>query len=182
MGPFDDHMIEPCVNIILFNLGPGHVSWHNGPLNIIKHNKVLIMTQIDFYIIKKPNTTPLSIACRLASKAYEKDHKVVLMAQNDLDAAQLDDALWTITDISFIPHCLAKHAISSTPIIIVTPDSTPSDIQDILINIGANVPNNYSDFARIMEVVGTQDEQKAQGRARYKAYQAQGHEINTHSI
>lgn len=116
------------------------------------------MPQIDFYI---SNATTLDqrlvLACRLADKAYRSGHKVYVHCASDAQAQQLDDLLWTFQPSSFVPHALSTTALSDSPVGIGS-GQQHGNSGDVLINLDNAVPANFSNYARVLEVV-VQDEQ-----------------------
>jgi DNA polymerase-3 subunit chi len=137
------------------------------------------MTRIDFHtnIADK-----VSYACRLARKAYAAKAKLVLLAEDDVQAAQLNDALWTLSDTDFLPHVLAGDALASqTPIIVTASDTDPTPHYDMLINLTRRTPAMFAQYARVFEIISTNEEDAAEGRKRYVAYKKLAHPL-THFV
>lgn len=111
------------------------------------------MPQIDFYI---SNATALEqrlvLACRLADKAYRNGHKVYMHCANDTQARQLDDLLWSFQPSSFVPHALTTAAPADSPVRIGSGEQRWSN-GDVLINLNDIIPADFSDYARVLEVV-----------------------------
>ncbi len=55
-------------------------------------------------------------------------------------------------------------------------------MHDVLVNLTESVPDFYNEFSRVVEVLGSADGQRSQGRARYVADRSAGCEINTHRL
>jgi DNA polymerase-3 subunit chi len=137
------------------------------------------MTRIDFHtnIADK-----VSYACRLARKAYAANAKLVLLADDDAQAAQLNDALWTLSDTDFLPHVLSGDALASqTPIIVTASDTDPVPHYDMLINLTRRTPASFAQYARVFEIISTDEDDAAEGRKRYVAYKKLAHPL-THFV
>jgi DNA polymerase-3 subunit chi len=137
------------------------------------------MTRIDFHT-NIPDK--VSYACRLARKAYAARGKVVLLAESAEQAAQLNEALWTIGDTDFIPHVLAGDPLAAdTPVIVADSDAAELPHHDMLVNLTRSTPANFAQFARVFEIISTDEEDAAAGRKRYVAYKQQAYPL-THFV
>jgi DNA polymerase-3 subunit chi len=137
------------------------------------------MTRIDFHT-NIPDK--LTYACRLARKAYAARGKVVLLAESAEQAAQLNEALWTIGDNDFIPHVLAGDPLAAkTPVIVADSDEAELPHHDMLVNLTRRTPANFAQFARVFEIISTDEEDAAAGRKRYVAYKQQAYPL-THFV
>ncbi len=141
------------------------------------------MTRVDFYLINE--TTSLGrhrFACRLTEKIYRKKHKLYIHCQDQQQAHQIDELLWTYQDQSFIPHNIYGEGPTPPPPIQVGFGVEPKEHRDILLNYSAEVPGFYSQFRRIIEIVSQDDAAKAASREHYKFYKQQGYDIQTHDL
>ena len=137
------------------------------------------MTRVDFHT-NIPDK--VAYACRLARKAYGASGKVVLLAADEAQAAQLNEALWTFSDTDFLPHVMAGDALAAqTPIIVTASMSAPLPHTDILVNLGQSVPDGVDRFARVFEIVSIDEQDAAEGRKRYVAYKKQSYPL-THFV
>jgi DNA polymerase III subunit chi len=137
------------------------------------------MTRIDFHtnIADK-----LGYACRLARKAYAARAKVVLLAEDAAQAAQLDEALWTLGETDFIPHVMAGDPLAGeTPVIVTASDEAELPHHDMLVNLTRKTPANLAKFARVFEIISTDEQDAAAGRQRYVAYKQQSYPL-THFV
>jgi DNA polymerase-3 subunit chi len=137
------------------------------------------MTRIDFHtnIADK-----LSYACRLARKAYASRARVVVLAESEEQAAALDAALWTLSDTDFIPHVPAGDPLApQTPVIITADDAAPLPHYEMLVNLTRRRPGNVDRFARVFEIISTDEADAAEGRKRYVAYKKQDYPL-THFV
>jgi len=137
------------------------------------------MTRIDFHT-NIPDK--LSYACRLARKAYAARGKVVLLADSPTQAAELNDALWTLSGTDFIPHVMAGDPLApETPVIVTVDEGAELPHRDMLVNLTRRTPAGFDQFARVFEIISTDEEDAAAGRARYVAYKRQQYPL-THFV
>lgn len=140
-------------------------------------------TRVDFYLLSSEQAADRCLlACRLLEKAYYKGHRVFVFCDNQQDAENLDELLWTFKEDSFIPHNLQGEGPEPPPPIQIGYSKEPRGFNDILLNLAPHVPPFYSKFKRVMELVSNEQQQKEQSRVHYKYYRAQGCTLHTHDI
>lgn len=137
------------------------------------------MTEVTFHF-NAPEKT--GYACRLLRKAVASGAKVVVTGEGG-QLRELDTALWTFSAHDFIPHCLDAAAppavLAASPVILSeSPRAAPH--QQVLVNLGGAVPEGFERFERLIEVVGTGDDDRLQGRQRWKHYADRGYAIVKH--
>jgi len=137
------------------------------------------MTRIDFYILSD-NHNRLDFMCRLTEKLYRDGQRLHIHAANDNMADRIDGLLWSYRDISFIPHELSVNA-PETAVTIGHSDTAPG-CNTILINLADEIPQFFSHFERVVEIVDSVDSQRQSGRVRYKYYRDRGYELTNHTI
>jgi len=137
------------------------------------------MTRIDFHT-NIPDK--LAYACRLARKAYSSKAKIVLLAEDEAQAAALNEALWTLSNIDFLPHVMADDPLApETPIIITASEEAELPHHDMLVNLTRRTPSTFAQFARVFEIISTDESDAAAGRQRYVAYKKQSYPL-THFV
>ena len=143
------------------------------------------MTQIDFYILsgQSPNER-LRFACRLTDKALQQRHRIFLNADSAEMADQLDEALWTFRAGSFIPHRRLPSAPTAItePVVIGHDQEPPEESWDVMINLATQVPDFFSRYQRVAEVVDSDEQRRTQGRERFRYYRERGYELRTHRL
>ena len=141
------------------------------------------MTRVDFYILQDQNRLSLQkFTCRLADKAYQQGHRILIQTENTEESRMLDDMLWTISENSFLPHAIhADSANEDQPIVITHQPAEYKDFQT-MINLSSITPVDASHFDRIAEILNQQESKKQTGREHYKIYKAQGYELYHHEI
>lgn len=138
------------------------------------------MTRVDFH-----SNIPdkIAYACRLIRKARKADCRIVVLT----DAQQypiIDAALWTFSDLDFIPHVKSGDVLASqTPVILVDNDNETDVLphHQLMINLTAHPPTHFARFERLFEIVSTDADDVSSGRARYRFYQQRGYPL-THSV
>ncbi len=135
------------------------------------------MTRIDFHTNVGD---PLAYACRLARKAYAGGHALVVLAEPSTLAA-FDEQLWTFQPLEFVPHCMANSPLAQeTPVVLASGlDDVPH--HQILVNLGAPVPAQFARFERLIEIVGSEEDELLSGRERFRFYRDRGYKIETHN-
>lgn len=144
------------------------------------------MTRIDFYILERSGADArLTLACRLAEKAVQQENAVLINTATTSEGARLDDLLWTFSQGSFLPHrILGDNADNDEgePILIGCGHVPEEGRWDLLINLARDVPEFFSRFERVAEVVDSGEENKAAGRERFRYYRDRGYELHTHHV
>jgi DNA polymerase-3 subunit chi len=137
------------------------------------------MTRIDFHT-NIPDK--LAYACRLARKAYSAKAKIVLLAEDAAQAAALNEALWTLSNIDFLPHVMADDPLApETPIIITDSEEAALPHHEMLVNLTRRTPSTFAQFTRVFEIISIDEADAAAGRQRYVAYKKQSYPL-THFV
>ena len=139
------------------------------------------MTEVAFHF-NAPDK--LAYACRFARKALRHGARLVIVGPEAL-LQPLDAMLWNLQPQDFVAHCrwdAAPELLQASPIVLVTALGQAPH-QEVLLNLGPQVPEGFGRFARVVEVVSADDaEDRHQARARWRAYAAQGHDIVRHDL
>lgn len=136
------------------------------------------MTEVAFHF-NAPEKT--GYACRLLRKAMAAGAKVVVTGDSR-QLRELDVALWTFSPLEFLPHCLAAAApavLAASPVVLAE-SARLAPHQQVLVNLGVAVPEGFERFQRLIEVVGLGDDDRQQGRRRWKHYADRGYAITRH--
>lgn len=136
------------------------------------------MTDIEFHV-NQPDK--LHYSCRLLRKAYRSGTPVVVSGESAV-LQQLDSLLWQFSALDFLPHCRSSAlatTLNATPILLVEQaDTCPAS--GVLINIGQSLPSGFERFARLIEVVSSQEDDTLAARTRWKHYQVRGYQLKRH--
>ena len=137
------------------------------------------MTRIDFYSNAE---VKLQVACQVVAKAVREQFQVVVCTRDQDAARTLDKLLWTYQAIGFVPHCLAGDALcSETPVVIAFDDSEMAHHR-VLLNLREEPPPAFSRFERLIEIVGTDDDDRQHARKRFRFYRERGYEVHHHDL
>jgi DNA polymerase III subunit chi len=137
------------------------------------------MTRIDFYSNADPK---LQVACQLIARALKEQLQVVVYAPDQNAARGFDKLLWTYQAIGFVPHCLASDPLSAeTPVIIAFDDSERAHYR-VLLNLHTESPPAFSRYERLIELVGSDDDDRQRARNRFRYYRDRGYEIRHHDL
>lgn len=141
------------------------------------------MTQVDFYILdERASGNRYMLACRLTEKIYHQGRRVFINTPSPDEARHIDRLLWTFRQGSFIPHATLDRADPSLTPVIIGGSGEAGKENDVLINLAPEVPNFFSRFERVAELIDKEPELKAAGRARFRFYRDRGYPLNTHDI
>jgi DNA polymerase III subunit chi len=144
------------------------------------------MTQVDFYILASDSEDArLQLACRIVDKATQQDQCVFINSASEVEAKKLDDLLWTFSQGSFIPHRIVRDEPKVAPIepVIIGLNQPPvGERWDVLVNLAADVPEFFSRYQRVAEVVDGNSVRREQSRERYRFYRDRGYKLNTHQV
>ena len=137
------------------------------------------MTRIDFYRYAEDK---LQFACRLAARAWEAGSRVVVWSPDAERLASFDRMLWTFQSIRFVPHCRLGDAVAPETPIVLTDATDGLPHHDVLLNLGDAWPPFFATFDRLLEIVGSEEQDKQLARERYAFYKKRGYEIQVNPI
>lgn len=143
------------------------------------------MTSIDFYISESSDIQVRNqLACRLSEKACHSKLATFIHTQTEQHSQEIDKLLWTFKASSFIPHQLynSEEAGKQAQPILIGNDIEPEKNFDLLINLDNQIPDFFSRFNRVIEIVTNNEEQRDLSRKHYTFYKDRGYIINTHNI
>ena len=137
------------------------------------------MTTIDFYFNAADR---LQVACRLAGKAVAQHKRVVVYAPSAELAQRVDRMLWTWPAIGFVPHCMSDDPLAGeTPVLIAT-DGESAPVCDVLLNLATGQPEFFERYARLLEIVSQDDDDRRAARSRFAWYRDRGYAIRSHDL
>jgi DNA polymerase III subunit chi len=139
--------------------------------------------RVDFYVLTNsdPNQKLLT-ACRLIEKAYNNGHRVFVYCDNQTQAHDVDELLWTYKEESFIPHNLQGEGPEPSPAVQIGYDPKLCNYNDILINLSESIPVFFTQFKRTLEIVATDEAAKEISRQHYRYYKQNNLKIVTAEI
>ncbi|MFN2331665.1 MAG: DNA polymerase III subunit chi [Halomonas sp.] len=148
------------------------------------------MTQIDFYVL--PDTTleaRLDFACRLTETIQRKGYRLHLHAEDEVMAQELDERLWTFRSDAYVPHALlgddptGAEADTRIPVTIgwQTPPSPDLAVQALL-NLAPDIPEWFSRFERVAEIINQHQEVLTAKRECWQTYKKRGYPVKAHQL
>lgn len=140
------------------------------------------MPDISFYILASVSVQQRHLfVCKLIEKIYRSGIFAYVLTDTVVQSQQLDNLLWTFRAGSFIPHQLYT---GKTPalqeMVLIGSHSVPEAWQNTVINLSSQVPENFPQVVRLLEVLDNDESTKAFGRQRYRQYQQAGIVPTTH--
>ncbi len=141
------------------------------------------MTRVDFYLLDHATEGGRDAAvCKLTHKAFRLNHRVYILTHDHEHAQQIDRLLWIFSAGSFIPHGLgARPADAEMPVLIGCEEPPPA-CEDVLIQLTPQVPEFFSRFQRVAEIVDGSDGEKTLARDRFRFYRDRGYTLQTHNL
>lgn len=139
------------------------------------------MTEIAFHF---GATDKLAYACRLLRKAAGTGVRVVVVGEPQV-LAQLDAGLWAVGPTDFVSHCDAQATPATkarSAVVLVQDVELAGPARQVLVNLGATVPAGYEGFDRVIDIVSADEDDRYQGRVRWKHYTQQGYTITRHDL
>lgn len=137
------------------------------------------MTRIDFYQIDS-DEAPLTFTCRLIDKIYHQGHRIHVHTETAVQAEELDELLWSFRPERFIPHSLVK--VDEDAPVRICHQSEPVDHQEVLVNLSGKVPDFFSRFERVAEVVPLNETLRQAARENYRFYKDRGYPLHYHKL
>lgn len=132
------------------------------------------MTQIDCYHDQPDRLTQ---AVRLATLAWQRRKPITFFIPDPARAEAFDKALWCSDPLSFIPHCHSNSAEADRTLIIITDNLDAVSQDELLVNLGDDVPPGFARYQRLFEIVSRHDTDKATARERMAFYKDRGYPI-----
>lgn len=145
------------------------------------------MTNISFHF-NVANT--LHYACRLVKKAWSQGTPVLVVGEADW-LEELDGALWTFSDVDFIPHSFVGVDADDVSdevvnVWLATVDQMNTEAQShagFLIYCATATsphPTGFERFDRLIEIVPQEEAAKAEARKRWSFYKQRGYPLAHH--
>jgi len=136
------------------------------------------MTAVEFHYNAADR---LAYACRLLRKAVRQGSRVAVTAPGET-LTRLDALLWSFDPIEFIPHVRLRAGESLPARLLPTPvwlvdAAEQAAHQPVLVNLGVEPPAGFESFARLIEVVSAQPDDRERARLRWKHYASRGYPI-----
>ena len=140
------------------------------------------MTRVDFYVLSSSSDNArLNFTCRLTEKVFNLGQRVFIHSPSQQLTSKLDDLLWTFKAGAFVPHAPIDQAAGEP--VVLSHDAEPKDADwDVLVNLSSEVPDFFSRYHRVAEVIDKDAGRRDAGRERFRFYRERGYEIHTHNV
>lgn len=126
----------------------------------------------------------LAYVCRLLRKAVGSGARVVVLADTEM-VQQIDADLWALSATDFVAHCTSGAEPSvqiCSPVLLVTDLAQATDPRQVLLNLAEPIPEDFEQFARLIEVVSQDGADRDSARRRWKQYTERGYPITRHDL
>lgn len=119
--------------------------------------------------------------CRLSRRAIARGAQLQIVAPAEV-LHSVDEQLWNFDPTSFVPHCRwGDPQQPHSPIVLSTEVHAPDAAASVvLVNLSGEVPPQASAFAKIIEIVGTDDNDVRAARQRWREYSRMGFVLDQH--
>ena len=121
--------------------------------------------------------------CRLLRKVANAGMRAVVLAPPPL-VRELDQALWTFSQEDFISHAVNTDAVAmqERSTVVLAAEECDVGLRQVLVNCLPEVPSSFTKYEKVVEIVGTDDDDRAWARQRWKQYTQQGFELIRHDV
>jgi DNA polymerase-3 subunit chi len=118
----------------------------------------------------------------LLRKAFVNGARVAVIGPKGL-LDELNIVLWTFSSTDFLPHCASNDGlgmIQKSPIVLFSSVCSAPLVGDTLINLSEAVPEGFDRYARLIEVVTRDDDDRRKARGRWRRYAEMGISLVRH--
>lgn len=137
------------------------------------------MTRVDFYL---KAASKVEVARKLAAKAFKSGKYIFIYTCNRGLTAELDSHFWLSPPLSFLPHVASGHLLSTKSPVLIGDDPFGLQRFDVLINCDRDVPEYFSRFDRVLEIVTEDSNDISVARDRFRHYKERGYLLDVHDL
>ena len=116
-------------------------------------------------------------SCFQAAHFYRQNQRVFIFCQDQDQAHQIDELLWSFEPDSFVPHNLINEGQKNGAAVEISWQA-PTNRRPVLINLTSTVPNFAHQFSQIVDFVPSDEHLKQNARERFKAYRQLGFQVD----
>ncbi len=143
------------------------------------------MTRVNFYILQKTSQQDRRhFACRLVEKAVNQGSRVMIATSTAEESQIMDELLWSFRPESFVAHARAEEpeaVIEKSPVLI-SHQGDDLNHHDVLVNLRNEIPQIFSRFQRLAEIVVQEPPVLEATRKHWAFYKARGYQLESHKI
>lgn len=137
------------------------------------------MTEINFYVSSSSSSTAIyKLLPSLLERMLEQKHKVLIACNDQAEVKRLDKFLWEHNAEKFIPHGTAEQEHSKDQPILITDKNENLNLSDMLICLSGKTVKDFSSYLKVFDIFEGSEQQKDQGRQRWKDYKAKGYALS----
>ena len=137
------------------------------------------MTSIDFYTHVSDR---YAVAARLVAKAFSQHGNVRVLTPDAEATDALGKLLWLQPATGFLPHCRGDSRLADETPIWIDHALEHRGPAAVLINLHSKTPPFFSRFERLAEIVGSDENDAAAARERFRFYRERGYDLRTHDL
>lgn len=138
------------------------------------------MTEAWFYVTEQEGTDgQQQLLLRILERALKSTRQLYLHCDSKQQAHSLSELFWQ--DNQFIPHGLMTTSPAAQPVVIGFGDN-PGEHHDIVVNLGKEIPDHFSRFERIIELVTGDQTARETSRERWIFYKHRGYPVARHEL
>jgi DNA polymerase-3 subunit chi len=124
----------------------------------------------------------LYFACIQAAQYYRQQQRVLLLAETQQQAEQLDELLWSFEPDSFVAHSIGNENQGRAKSPVEIHWLLPKQRFNVLINLTPTIPSSAAQFQQIIDIVPLDETRKQLARERFKQYRAQQFNLDTQTV
>ena len=136
------------------------------------------MTEVAFYTNVLDETRLIG---KLIYKAQTVGRKLHISVRNEQHGEKIAKNLYEIEPASFFGISSSPHDVHDLTSAIIS-DTSDYGHNDIIINLTPEIPDNFSAFKRVIEIVSQDEDNINAARNRYRWYKDRGYSIATHKL
>lgn len=137
------------------------------------------MTRVDFHFNVADK---IVYGCRLIRKIRKAGQRAVVFCDDPARLRQFDIALWSFEPLEFIPHLMGSDPLAARTPVLLTSSFVEMPHHEVLVNLADTLPQFFTRFERLLELVGAEPEDRALARQRYRYYKDRGYPLVTHEV
>jgi DNA polymerase-3 subunit chi len=137
------------------------------------------VTTIDFYTHCADR---LDVAAKIVAKAWAQHGTVRVLTADEALTASFGALLWRSPPTGFLPHCRVGSPLAAETPIVVDHALQHDGAAAVLINLYPAPPPFFSRFERLVEIIGSDDDDTAAGRERWRFYKERGYTLRSHNL
>lgn len=124
----------------------------------------------------------LQAAAIWLSQITAEQKPVLVFAPTGDRGSQLSQLLWAHPATSFTPHCRSADNLAAETPIVIAPSLHEPPHHGCLLNLSDDIPDGFSRFEQLIEIVSVEAGDRAAGRERYRFYRERGYPMESREI